>query len=517
MALYAIIVKNLIYLKNQNKQCMKQNLKKITLLFITAMLLGSCEKDEIYEKKQNSNSKPKIKEVKLNELFKKDKKFSNLFEKIALTNQRSSFENQHGFTISDGNVKVIEYNSITSYTMLITRDNVTDDSFFENLVIQEDNNANQKAVLIKYTPTSITNSIDNSFIFEGTIQKSRAIHFSGLNRTNLENTTDSDCYVEYTMCNWGGTEHHAGANCTQTYTKRVKVNCIDEGGSGNGGGGDDDFWSGGSGNDGFDDPHGGGGGSADGDPFASPSQDDENEIEIITSPVPSLDKPKSTPCKELSKMSSNTKNKAAFTNLQGKTNLSKEYGFSFSKNTSSGFNDPVACNASPTNPNEIKMPTGSTVIGAAHTHPLASATDVVPMFSDGDINWLFWVAQNNQTPRDKKVYEEFFLTLTVPQGTYAIKIKDWAKFAAFRGNKAWKNIDGGLGGELYKLRHKYNKIGPNGNHNRMINAFLEILQEFEAGIGLYEANSELNGWSELVLAPGATSYNGDEPRKIPCQ
>jgi hypothetical protein len=65
---------------------MKHNLKKITLLFITAMLLVSCEKDEIYEKRQNSNSKPKIKEVKLNELFKKDKKFSSLFEKITSTN-----------------------------------------------------------------------------------------------------------------------------------------------------------------------------------------------------------------------------------------------------------------------------------------------------------------------------------------------------------------------------------------------------------------------------------------------
>jgi hypothetical protein len=501
---------------------MKHNLKKITLLFITAMLLGSCEKDEIYEKKQNSNSKPKIKEVKLNELFKKDKKFSNLFEKIALTNQRSSFENQHGFTISDGNVKVIEYNSITSYTMLITRDNVTDDSFFENLVIQEDNNANQKAVLIKYTPTSITNSIDNSFIFEGTIQKSRAIHFSGLNRTNLENTTDSDCYVEYTMCNWGGTEHHAGANCTQTYTKRVKVNCIDEGGSGNGGGGDDDFWSGGSGNDGFDDPHGGGGGSADGDPFASPSQDDENEIEIITSPVPSLDQPKSTPCKELSKMLTNKNTKKSLYDLRNDTNLGHEKGYSVFKNEL-GIIHALPCVSNNLAPTSIIMPTGKTtsggnIIGAFHTHPDAGSTSTYPMFSDGDINWLFWVATDNQTPRDKKVYEEFFLTLTVPQGTFAIKIKDWGKFAAFRNNSSiWQSNNIKKGGSLKLLTDTYSSIGHNGSFIQMQNALLELFRDFNAGIGLYEANNDLSGWSELELAPAGASNNDEEPTKKPCQ
>ena len=67
------------------------------------------------------------------------------------------------------------------------------------------------------------------------------------------------------------------------------------------------------------------------------------------------------------------------------------------------------------------------------------------------------------------------------------------------------------------MRDKYDRITANGNHNRMINAFLEILQEFDAGMGLYEASSDLNAWSELVLAPGASSYNDTQPRKIPCQ
>jgi len=504
---------------------MKQNLKKITLLFITAMLLGSCEKDEIYEKRQNSKeTKVKTKFINFNE-FKKDKKtfhdFLNFQDEKKTTNRNSNSD----FTINTDRILVMERGNYKSYTFNISRNHET--NYLENYIISYKNNT-VKHYIARYNIDETENEkiINNEYV-----DLSNKTEISNLDNVTYNGPCDpvvlsivpdyddegneigSIVYYFFPCSN--GTDNGEGTG---------------NGGSGGGGsnddwsnnGNDDDFWSGGGNNNGndFGNPFSGGGsggGSADGDPFASPSQDEEDEIEIITSPVPSLDKPKSTPCKELNKMSSNRKNKAALTNLQSKTNLSKEYGFSFSKNTSNGFNDPVACNASPTNPNEIKMPTGSSVIGAAHTHPLASATDVVPMFSDGDINWLFWVAQNNQTPRDKKVYEEFFLTLTVPQGTYAIKIKDWAKFAAFRGNKAWKNIDGGLGGELYKLRHKYNKIGANGNHNRMINAFLEILQEFDAGIGLYEANSDLSNWSELVLAPDATSYNGNEPRKIPCQ
>ncbi|RBA29575.1 hypothetical protein DPN68_02725 [Flavobacterium tibetense] len=471
---------------------MKHNLKKITLLFITAMLLGSCEKDEIYEKRQNSNSKPKIREVKFNELFKKDKKFSSLFEKITSTNQRSSFENQHGFTILDGNVKVIEYNSITSYTMLINRDNVTDDSFFENLVIQEDNNANQKAVLIKYTPTSITNSIDNSFIFEGTIQKSRAIHFSGLNKTNFENTTNSDCYVEYTMCNWGGTEHHAGANCTQTYTKRVKVNCIDEGGSGNGSGGDDDFWSGGSGNDGFDDPHGGGGGSADGDPFASPSQDEENET--ITSPVkPGLsgNLPSLTPCNKVKNITNNTPNlKDKINNFKTPQvlNLNYEKGFNFvddNQNKTQLIQNDGSVNSTFIT---VTVPEDGSMSGLLHSH--FDRPDMLPTFTFEDLmtfNAIYQWRKYNQKSQDKLT-----LMVVTRAGVFAMMIENESMFDT-NGYNLWTEQNA-------QLRDNFNKSMQEKQNLTDEDVIIEVTKGLaNYGIGLYQANSDISNWSKITV------------------
>lgn len=494
----------------------------MTLFAFIAINL-SCDK-ELYDDAISSSKKASIREVKFDELL-KEQKFKNLLTTVSgnhlqrNSSARSAFENQYGFTIVNTSVKVIETDSLTSYTMLIERDGNTNETFFENLVIQEDIFSNQKAAIYRYTPTEIIDTEHNSFSFRGQIQKHEITNFTGFNRGYDQTTNSDDCYIDATMCNYGGEEHPAGPNCTRTYVIRVKVVCA--GGSSGGGGfpSDDDFWSGsGSGNyDGLGYPYGYGGGGGPGDNIFTPLEELPNIQEIISSPIKHLSAPRKTPCGELFKLTSNIHMQVALVNLQSKTNLTRESGYSISKSSATAYNNPVACNASPGNPNEIKMPTGGKNIGAFHTHPLASATDVVPMFSDGDINWLFWVAQRNEAPRQGKIYEEFFLTLTVPQGTYAIKIKDWIKFASFRDNKAWKNIDDGLGGQLEDLRDKYNDIGANGNHNSMINAFLEILRDFDAGIGLYEANSELNGWSELVLAPGASSYNDTQPRRIPCQ
>ncbi|WP_445725667.1 hypothetical protein, partial [Flavobacterium sp.] len=389
---------------------------------------------------------------------------------------------------------------------------------------------NQKAFIIKYTPNQITSTVDNSFTFQGEIKKSQ-IAFTGFNRSgSYQNTTQADCNIEVLMCSYGE-DHVAGQGCVDKpnptlYLKKIAVLCQDNGG-GSGGSGDisiGDLFNGGgsssgSDGDGIGDPFSGGssgsssGGSGTGSTGANNGGFDS---EVVTSPVaPEITS--LTPCASLKKMLTNSFVKKALDTLKNFTSLEYEKGYSVKKDINTGILHALPAQSSINFPNQIKMLTGGTSIGAFHTHPLAATTNIVPMFSDGDINWLFWVAQRNETPRQDKVYEEFFLTLTVPQGTYAIKIKDWAKFASFRGNSSWKNIDGGLGGEFRKLTEKYDRIGANGNHNSMINAFLEILRDFDAGMGLYEANSDLNGWSELVLAPGASSYNDTQPRKIPCQ
>lgn len=105
----------------------------------------------------------------------------------------------------------------------------------------------------------------------------------------------------------------------------------------------------------------------------------------------------------------------------------------------------------------------------------------------------------------------------MPQGTFAIKIKDWNKFVAFRNNREiWTNSNEGREGKIDKLRHIYNKITPTGDFNRMKNALLEIFKEFNAGVGLYEASEDLSSWQELELAPGATYLDSTNQIKKPC-
>jgi hypothetical protein len=376
--------------------------------------------------------------------------------------------------------------------MQILCDNPVDNISLYNLVLQEDILNNQKAVIYKYTPISISSTTHNSFHFDGTIDKFSLGYSTQMNRPSQQNITMSDCYDYILMCNYGGTEHPAGVNCTRTYVKKFKVICATPPFEG-----------------GFGDTGGGGGG-------ANENPSEENN-DIVTTPVLTVDNPKpKDPCVQLNKITSNFQMKNALVNLQSKTNLTSEYGYSISKNSNGHYADPVACNASINNPNAINMKIGGNNVGAFHTHPDATETDTYPMFSDGDLNWLYWVAIQNQTPSQDKIYEEFFLTLTVPQGTFAIKIKDWTKFAAFRNSPAWKNYNEGTIGELENLRTKYDNLQPTSNFNSITNAFLEILRDSNTGIGLYEASPDLTSWSELTLSPDSAINTTSPPIKKPC-
>ncbi len=213
------------------KQKRKHLLKKF-LIFGIAFMLASCS-EELFDEAIESSNKRAIKEVRFNELY-QDSKFKNLLEKVSHNSNaaRTSFENQNGFTISDGFVKVIETDSVVSYTMLIERDVVTDTISFENLVIQENKfNASEKAYSIKYTPTTIEPSGHDSFYYEGT-EELKSLAFTGFNRAGAyANTTESNCYVDVVQIwcsdpNPGSTQHHvarSGCSISTLYFKTVSV------------------------------------------------------------------------------------------------------------------------------------------------------------------------------------------------------------------------------------------------------------------------------------------------------
>lgn len=204
---------------------MKKN-RKIQIWFIalaTMLFTASCEKDEIIVETFESNN-PKVKEVTFRELS-SDTKFINAFSKISKNNQsnnslnRTVMENQYNFTIDDYPAKVIELDSLTSYTFSINNQTRTS-SAFENLVVNHYTNGITKAAIIKYIPNQ-NNTINDSIVnehnskhFEGTTEITPIIY----NANNINQRQTTICFTSNVLlCNYGGREHPAGERCGTTY------------------------------------------------------------------------------------------------------------------------------------------------------------------------------------------------------------------------------------------------------------------------------------------------------------
>lgn len=482
------------------KQKRKHILKKL-LIFGIAFMLASCS-EELFDEAIDSSNKASIKEIRFNELY-QDSKFKNLLEKVSHTSNaaRTSFENQNGFTISDGFVKVIETDSVISYTMLIERDIVTDTISFENLVIQENKfNTSEKAYSIKYTPTFIEPSGHDSFYYEGTAQLN-TLAFTGFNRADSNaNATEASCFFDQLMCNYGGSEHVAGAKCTMSYTyiKQVIVPCDDNGGSNVNGPGNTGGGAGGGGNN---------GGSGISDPVDSQNTDPD----IITSPVDLVQsfgpiQEMDTPCKQLSAMSSTIKSNV-------KPKLNELAPFTNQKEIEYGFNIELIFKADGTKEfiaDDIRylgtmggaLDTGPTVIGSGHNHSINGHS----MFSFTDVCHIKDI-YNKAKPSKQGFVFIFIVVKDKETGAifpYALKIDDFnalttkvndelakPELASLTYAKKLKALDDLLG-------FKYDD-----NPTALEKVFLEEFKLF--GISLYKSdNLELNNWKKLELKTDGT-------------
>lgn len=142
---------------------MKQKLKKLKLLLtisLAGLLLYGCNVEE--EKIDNSNQpNVNVKHMKFEELI-GQQKFQNAMAKrpkkgtgnaSSSANGKTIMEQQYGFTIVEREVNVVQTDSLTSYTMLITRDNSLPNEL-DNLVVQVDYQNIVKSYLFKYTSNS---------------------------------------------------------------------------------------------------------------------------------------------------------------------------------------------------------------------------------------------------------------------------------------------------------------------------------------------------------------------------
>lgn len=134
-------------------------------------MLGSCEND--FDDESLQNNEFKVSHKKFEDLI-QDEKFSKALAKVNEVKNKASqstnktvMEEQYGFTITDMPVNVMENDTVTSYTLYITRDNNLA-NVIENLIVQVNNQNEIDAYILKYTSNEVFYEGYNMSYFQGT-------------------------------------------------------------------------------------------------------------------------------------------------------------------------------------------------------------------------------------------------------------------------------------------------------------------------------------------------------------
>lgn len=228
---------------------MTQLMKKFGLILILAFttFFSSCEKD-LYEEDSHSKgySVNELSFIEANSIQKFKTSFSKLNEEVSLLKTANrgadSSSIDYNFRIDSTKIKEIVYDDKVTYTMAITRDELTP-KYFENLVLEINNLNEKQAYIVKYTPSEEIkyNELHHEFEFVGNISSLKLFGTWTIFNPPSDNNPGGDnpdmggsvnC-VAVLKCNYGGSEHYAGANCTPSYTYIV-VECTENGTYGNG-------------------------------------------------------------------------------------------------------------------------------------------------------------------------------------------------------------------------------------------------------------------------------------------
>ncbi len=465
--------------------------------------LAGCKRNEEIVRRENYAAALQVRSGSLTELL-GERKFRLAYDKIYAdrSKSRTAMEDLYNFTIVPHGAKVIEDRNKTSYTFKITRE-INSADYFENLVINVDSLGEASAFILEYTPNEpLKTSSHNSFTFKGDVKITPILY------NVSEAGRDIVCVTaQVMMCNQAedgglGVEHVAGERCkTSAFMYTVtEITCSSTGGGGSFGAGAGQYTGGN--NTGGQTGNGGGG---DGNPPINSEPDPSSNCPrcpvFITSPVEQLDPEASlappTPCDHLKNLIKSDAVKNSFSTLDTRKEQSGEWGFGFKVHspTSNSIMAPNVIEASHSDPNKLDMEKaiGGNYVGASHTHPHIR-NGFYPMFSLEDIEYLLNVSRRHDKDGLPKDYSIYVLTLTTYDGVFAIKIKNPLKF--YGNYSIWKDQIG------RKIEAKYDALKPGGSMVDFRMAFLEIISEFDLGIGLFEATNNVTKWGELEISKG---------------
>lgn len=480
---------------------MKQKRKTILKLLIFGIffMLFGCSED-LYEAENKNQYGFKISHKKFQDLLQQPKfkkaltKIEKEREKENLSTNKTIMEEQYGFTIVENIVNVLENDTITSYTLLVTREN-TPENVVENLIIQVKSQNEITAFLLKYTSESDFYDGFNMKDFQGTKTLMPIIY-----NINQVNKTGKIIYVEtcWTVTSWycyGPGEHCNSTGCTMGFPI-TSQNCITSSyDDGSGGGGSTS--SGG----------GGGGGN-----YSSNTPSDPNVLTSPVQPVKNFNQVQ-TPCDNLKKHLSTTtgiklKSPEIKDYLIGKLAQPKEYGFYFKKENNV-YTPYQSYNATT---DKITMKVGENYFCSIHTHPYPTGN---PMFSWEDVYTLQQTFQYATQELTEEV--TVYLVCTDNYGAnqlYALKIEDFSTFSDFIVDDISNTVtpqdltglttDEDRAKEILRImnakQHKYNLKNPNMNQE------IPFLNYFAgSGASLYKANSTLTNWDKITLSNNPTN------------
>ncbi|RKE99039.1 hypothetical protein [Ichthyenterobacterium magnum] len=201
---------------------MKHHLKTCILLFVTSILLTTCQKDSIQTEdtileEQGDNDVFKIGRLEdfkaLSQFVSKDIiNYQNLNYQF-----RTATEDANGFIILNDEITQAINDNGSTFTLKIVKDNQEANSF-SNLVVNFKEGHSTETFIINYYPTeNYLTSLETNpqTVFKGQFNM-ESIDYDG-SLDYLYARIGGCSVVTNTYCNWGGQEHDAGENCTAAF------------------------------------------------------------------------------------------------------------------------------------------------------------------------------------------------------------------------------------------------------------------------------------------------------------
>ncbi len=458
---------------------MTQHLQRLGKFFFLsgALLLFNCQTEDVAVTEHNHQEAIKLSSKSIDDLL-KEQQFNTAFSSLPKDGKtiktslegKTAMEEEFGFTIVDQDIKIVNVDGNVSYSLLIARETETP-GIVENLIIEIDDTGVPMASIVKYIVPSASNPfVENKPAVEG-VSEIIPLNYDPVleNRMACVTITFPNCRSE-PYCGGAICGYATISFCAGSYNPFTPITVIadPEGGGANGGGPN----------------HGGGSGVP-----VNPNIPDQN--------------PPLSIAQHLKKLSSSPNYDQSIAYLKAKANGSKEYAWAYKYfSNSSSFAPPQVVGDNQKDPNKVNLLayTGGDYIGAMHNHPFPLAGEI-PMFSPGDIRWLFRCATKH-TPAagQQKDYNAYFVLLVVGSGTYALKIKDSQKFMAISPKYEKLNKE---------LVYNYTVSGHDASATTLQKDLLNVLKANDIGVGLYQ-EIIVNGvkvWHELSLNPNNANSN----------